>query len=753
MSRSVPIEERNGDEDSKTMTGMSDKKSRMAVLLLVSFAVLLGVFLRTSSFRNFINPDGGFYFYNIDSYDHLRRVTLGVHSFPRVPAFDSYAAYPAGLGQIWAPLFDYLLSGAAALLGGSKTTIETLCFFANPFYTALTIVLIFLVARRAFASDSAGLVSAFTLALSPPHLSISIPMNFGHHVFEAMAILFLFGLPFLEQEERLPLRGRIVAAFLLVLAIFMWRGSTIYWGITFASVLIRCAVSGNRKLAFDYSATFAGASLMIALFCIINPWGSAAGFHFGIISWFHVLVLGLASAVLLIYSIVRERKTFFSFLAALAAAAAVSLAFSPVRLFVSELVTGFTFLRGGGDAWLDANSEMKATFSFYSFFYSASYLTAAWFAIPLAAMMAFFEWYKNRSNVFALNLLLWSPLMAFGLVLRYSFIAGTFSALVAGYLFSRAWSRWRRAAPRAVMTAALIGLLFLPALPHYRVSLTSHLPSHMQYGLQGRSGVLEWIRNSTPPTSYYLSPDRRPEYGILASWDLGSQLYYGAQRPAVATAFGWEAHGFYEWAGFMATGNQDAAIGILRNNNVRYVLINAFSSVRSMYASAVQGEQRSALPAGTAGKWNPGMSMYERLAYHDGSGHALSGGFVPALGNFRLVYETDYRETTAARGTVSYYKVYEMVPGAVITGKTKPLGRVAVTLPLTTSARRDFLFQDAIVAGRDGRYRFTVPYATKLVQGSTIARDDYRVYGDGMANRKVAVAERDIEEGRTITVH
>jgi len=52
------------------------------------------VFQRTSFHRNFANPDGGFFFHGIDAYDHLRRVTLGAHSFPRVPAFDSYMGSP-----------------------------------------------------------------------------------------------------------------------------------------------------------------------------------------------------------------------------------------------------------------------------------------------------------------------------------------------------------------------------------------------------------------------------------------------------------------------------------------------------------------------------------------------------------------------------------------------------------------------------------------------------------------------------------
>ncbi len=728
----------------------SGSRQRLSVLILLLLFVLLGVFIRTAAFRNFMNPEGGFYFYNVDSYDHLRRVTLGVRSFPHVPVFDSYAGYPNGMGQIWSPLYDYLLSGICLLLGGSRAIIETICFFANPFYAALSIVLIFFVARKGFSSDAAGLAAAFLLAVNPGHISGSIPMNFGHHVFEPMAILFLFALPFFEKGERLPLKGKVIAALVLVLAIFMWRGSTVYWGIAFLSILVRVAVSRNRKLSLDYAAAFAGAAAVIAAFCAANPWGSGAGFNFAVISWFHVIVLGLFSAVLTLYGAFIERKALPYWFAGVCVAAAAALFLPPVRKFLAEIATGITFLRGGGDPWLESNREMHGVFSKHDFLFSAGYLTAAWFAAPVAAALAFLKWNREgRKDPYLVTFLVWSPLMLLGLVIRYTLIAGVITSLAGGYLFALAWQRWKGQGHRAA-TIALAAAFLIPSWPHYESTLAVDLPPHMKYGLFGKAGVLEWIKNDTPKTSYYLDPRRPAEYGVLASWDLGAQIYHVAERPAMSTAFGWEVHGFYEENAFMTTPSQQTALAIIRQNGIRYIMLNAFMKFDSMYAIALDGERKGRLESGMAGNGDPEKSMYERLMYYDGAAHITRSGLVPSLGNYRLLFETQYRGESPYRGIVSYYKVFEVVPGATISGRARANSKVFVSLPLATSANRMMYFQDATIADNDGNFRFTVPYGTDTRQGGTTPLGAYTVSEGDMKHKQVTVTEADIEKGRNI---
>ena len=282
------------------------------------------LFLRCFSFPEFVNPGGGFYFYSIDSYDHLRRITLGVKNFPAVPAYDYYAAYPAGLGQVWAPLFDYFISALCLLLGGSRELIEGVCFFTPPFLAAASVVAVFFAARASFGT-AAAVVAAFVLALHPGSVSYSIPMNFDHHSVEPLIVLLLFSLPLMDKKGGALARSSFllwVAS--LLLCLFTWRGSTIYWGFSFVSILGRCLVADDRRQARSFAGVYLVAAALLSLYCLFDPWGNAGGFSFGVISWFHTALLVCWAVILHGFGMAASRKVFLRG-AALAAACCVVL--------------------------------------------------------------------------------------------------------------------------------------------------------------------------------------------------------------------------------------------------------------------------------------------------------------------------------------------------------------------------------------------------------------------------------------------
>jgi len=144
--------------------------------------------------------------------------------------------------------------------------------------------------------------------------------------------------------------------------------------------------------------------------------------------------------------------------------------------------------------------------------------------------------------------------------------------------------------------------LLLPSLPHYRNTMQSRLPDPMRLGLFGPKGALTWLRDNTPRTSHYLTADRPPEYAVLAEWDMGALLYQVAERPALATAFGWETHGFYEENAFMATADPVTAGAILAENRVRYLLLRALGDRSTHFAVAEYGVAQNRL---RAPRWGP----------------------------------------------------------------------------------------------------------------------------------------------------
>ena len=176
-----------------------------------------------------------------------------------------------------------------------------------------------------------------------------------------------------------------------------------------------------------------------------------------------------------------------------------------------------------------------------------------------------------------------------GLVRRYSHVAALATALAGGALVARFRERWpSRRAGLAVGALLLVGML--PSFSHLAETWESRLPDPMRLGLLGPRGALTWLREKTPPTSHFLDPRSTPEYGILAEWDMGSLVEQVAERPVVATEFGWETHGFYEENVFMASTEPSIAERILDENRVRYVLVRArFSSrIRSAIDGSVE---------------------------------------------------------------------------------------------------------------------------------------------------------------------
>jgi len=717
-------------------------------------ALFSALLVRCLPWRNFINPDGGFYFYSIDSYDHLRRITLGVNRFPALADYDFYAAFPHGLGQIWAPGFDYLLAAICLMAGGSRVAIETICFFFNPLAAALAVSLIFCIARASFKSDVAAAVAALLLALHPAYIAYSLPMNFDHHAVEPLVFLILFALPLLERQGRLGWVGMGLAVCGLLVAIILWRGSTLYWGLAFLSALCRVVLGDNRPAALAYSLVFGVVALLLAGYCLLDPWGGARQLSFGLISWFHVLLLAGWAGILLLFGLCRTRRLFFLCLAVVAALLVAALLAGPLAEMARQVIGGLSFVRGQGDPWLEANSELRGVFKArYSFWYSASYLTVFWFSAPVAILLALRKWRQGgRADSLLLNFMIWAPLLAMGLVIRYSHIAGVFMSLAGGFLVAELWAAGATQGRRWLLSAGVC-LALLPGLPHLREAVAADLPAHQKYGLHGEQGLLAWLSQETPVTSHWLNPVEPPEYGVLARWSLGAQIYQVAQRPSLSTAFGWETYGFYQEAGFWVTEEESKALAITREARVRYVVAQAVHDLQSDFDLVLQGQDRGDLPPGIAAQaFRPARSMYTRLMQGDGSMMKVEGGMLPALESMRLVHESRFlaSDTQGGASDLSYYKVFEVVSGAVVTGKAASAEPVILMLELQTTRQRKLTYLSRVYAGADGTFRVRVPYATTVQQGDSRPLAEYKVYAGRELIGTVAVSDDDVVHGKTV---
>ncbi|HEY6838956.1 MAG TPA: hypothetical protein VI389_09455, partial [Geobacteraceae bacterium] len=216
--------------------------------------------------------------------------------------------------------------------------------------------------------------------------------------------------------------------------------------------------------------------------------------------------------------------------------------------------------------------------------------------------------------------------------------------------------------------------------------------------------------------------------------------------------FGWETHGLYESAAFQALGDPDAAAAILRENRIRYILLNqVIGSVDDDRAIAEFGLKTGKLRVAAAGGYSLHRSMWYRLLVKDGAAYESGGNFFPALGTYRLVYESATTYLYPDTGEVSHFKIFEFLPGARMEGRGAPGATVELELSLNSPIGRVFTYRDRGFVGADGRFSLRVPYATVASSGILKPLGDYLV-SIGGRRFPVRVTEDDVYRGKQVVV-
>ncbi|MCX6673012.1 MAG: oligosaccharyl transferase, archaeosortase A system-associated [Methanothrix sp.] len=81
-----------------------------------------------------------------------------------------------------------------------------------------------------------------------------------------------------------------------------------------------------------------------------------------------------------------------------------------------------------------------------------------------------------------------------------------------------------------------------------------------------------------------------------------------------------------------------------------------------------------------------------------------------ALQHYRLVHES---ETAATSNGQKLVKIFEHVPGAVISGNALPGTKVVAAVPIMTNQNRAFLYQQSNTSDASGRFTLVLPYSTE----------------------------------------
>lgn len=758
-------------------------KDRMIVSAAVAVAFIVRLLPWGSVFRS-----GEILLSQPDGYYHLRRTSIILETFPKIPAIDSYMAFPFGAECPWPPLYDLLAAVLAWIVGfGSpdSRTVALVVAFLPVVLGALTVVPVFLLARR-LAGASAALVASFFVIAVPGFLHYSVVGSGDHHVVETLLLATFIHLGFRSLEEGPSrLRHAVMSGVTLGAATLVWQGSVAFAVFYCGGFALWRFAKRDRERAEAvecYRSVLVGllsAVLVVAFGRMLYPAGDPSlRFEFGHFSWFQPIFLLIGLTAMFAMAVLETRLLpSGGFSAARVAATALAIPIAALALFPSfreNVFAAFQFVTAQ-DPWLASIGEFQPSFdaAFLTAGFSVSRLVvdlpylagfllapvmATWelvsrrrrgkdgpgiwiyaFWTAFVALLALFE--KRWANIYAINMAVSAGMASVRLI-----------------MWSRKSGAPSRLSGRIVLAWGVTVSLFAPCIVHTYNLVAAPAPALDADVLE----ALKWMRDGTPRTSGFARGDVRPEYAVLASWSYGHQVQSIGERPTIANNFGTQlpGGGIVDFLRFRYAPDEATMADICERRGGRYIFLASAEDLLTTNKELCrligidfdrQFAKEIVTPDGrrstTVNKAYIGLPLF-RLYVNDGSA-SFHG---PALGRFRLVYESAGSSSARllAPGTRNA-KIFEFVKGAVVTGRSPPGAEVAIACSFTTDSGRTFTYRAAARADERGIYSVRFPYSTEGRSYGVVPNGRATV-GWGSVESSFSVSERDVLEGGTVTV-
>lgn len=714
---------------------------RLTLLGRALLVYAVAVILRFRNLREVLVGDRVLFGFD-DSYYHLRRVYLTLQHFPKVPSFDYYLNFPSGAVITWPPGFDLLASFVCWIAGlghPSPHRLEATAAVLIPFLGGLTAVVVLLLGEEILGRARwEALGAAILFAFLPAQQAISTVGRLDHHVLE-MTIFGTVVLFFLRALRDDPgSRYSFWGGLALAGGTFCWTGSFLYGGflLMFAvAQLILDRLHGRTESSAGRSALrvlFWGTLLLVPL-VLISPGVGRTSFTYVLLSWYQPALLAVATFLLpAISEMIFARGRRLAALRASGGALSAGILIAAGGWFLIKGSGGVEFLTRRDPLW-QLIVELTPAWELPPG-QLVTYFSPLLYAAPLVAFLLARFVIRDRFHDVRLNALL--ALFLFTAVLGAQ-EARFLNYFAAPFCIALLWA-FRRGlvaltrgmktrAMRLSATAAATLLFLLPLGPLLRDSFHS-LPGNVDSTLAHIYPTLEWMRDNTPRTSYYLEPELKPEYGVLADFTFGHWITTIGQRPNFCNPFGigpWHGKAVRESARFFLMEDEAELLPALDKNEIRYVLLYNNENAVPDYALLTE-QPRSDYLVDDPSRGRPVPTQRYlrtfgvRLALTDGSEHTVGGQDIPALDGFRLVHESPESRPRRVPGLdgmtqVAYVKVFERVKGAILEGKTDPGAQVHLKIAVVTNTGRHFDYRSRHLVGPDGMFRFSVPYSSELV--------------------------------------
>jgi asparagine N-glycosylation enzyme membrane subunit Stt3 len=589
----------------------------------------------------FQDPDAAF---------HARRVERAIRASAILPpVFDAFENFPEGGRAVWPPLHDAAL-GLAARLGGSTPAEPGRGMTAAALVPVLELVLA-LLAAAALAAETGGAlgaaVAAVLFALMPTAVVRGGFGEIDHNMTEILGALVLLLVARAATSARAAKSARTLALASLawaagvLLALGFHTGLLLSAGVMAAAALAAETYAGEGSGA-PLAMGFALASAALPFFAGLrvkpepgDPWRLGPVYALAL----SIGAIGCAGVSL------WRRRTPLSLGAGIVALAVLALL---PRAAWGGLLRGLGFL-GAREAWLSSIQEFQPVWTNPEVVRGAlPGLLAA--TVSLVAAFAARPPRVPRARLLVVSLPFAAFLLLGVLQQRFLPLASALAAAAAGAAFGLVGRRVRL----AIAAAGLAGLV--TAGPMIARTLRGTFRAEADTSLSAPEVVAAVLKERTP------DPGDPPAWGVLAPWDYGHPILFGAGRAVALDNFGSWHPGFEEKMRLFAETSPRRAVEALAAKRLRYVVAPFAPPVLFGLANALGRRPADWLLVDAPASLYRGTPEGERtllFRLHRGDAAPFPGedaADVAALRRFRKIWESP----EGAPGTGPYLKIFEL---------------------------------------------------------------------------------------------
>lgn len=744
-------------------------------------AFFLGFWLlaRTWNIYPYLHPDEGpKRLAGADSYFHLRHSEQVAQNYPHIQRLDPLSAFPSverGLNQ---GFYDLTVATISKLSLGLLSPLEILIWCA-PILFGLAACAIFFWLWRHDRAQTGLLFLLMLLAFPGPIAQVCALGEGDHHAFE----IFLATLLFLALDKALAPQSSprwcLPVAAVTLIFLLSWAGAPLhllflglcFFAAAFPTMTPQAARALRTKGVVTGLLITLSAALVERVAPALVPYPTALN-----IALFAGLALALGYPVLL--AVIQRLPGRARLPVAIALLASV-----PLVAQLSPSASGalaVLFERRASSIAEHGAISLNLLFNWYGLNF---------LALGLAPVLAARQKVLKRGAVAFIYGL---GLVAFWLLTRdFNYYAAIPVAASAAFCLARL--PWRRWTPAVVVVVTAISLLPGPYRQYPWLKKS-----------QARNSVI--INNGLAQTSQWLAALRREtpqdqEYGMVAPWDLGNILAATSDTPV-----GWSQTHSLDLAKIFYTPPDEEALyqHFTREPNkpFRFILVPT-RNLEDKFGTELQlagGSPQGVFVDGPQIQWE-GLNM--RLptpgqGYRDTFIVRLFDGLAKNLGHFRLVYQSPQQVVRATRIVPSReavefnslevseqeaeqlkkvirvknqvietsrgplvnaflspdVRLFEIVPGAVLTGQTRPHSRVGAMITLTSPYdQTPQLLHWTGLTDAQGKFQLRLPYPTTApmydIPGTVQVHGPYRLEVGGRSYT-LELSEEEIQQGAQV---